>query len=922
MAAIAPSPSSTHLKPQVRLGSSSSCSAEYGFTISPKNVTFKVRSNRGSVRGRVSRQVTKHHRRTRSDPLQPLSHTKLLSEEINQLQKKKHKLENGTPLNGWNGKEKKKLQEAIDSVLEEKRKKQLGKIKRRTHRLEELFNRRSDDDIEEDSWTAIAYGTTATTVSTSLTRTMMFDLSTEGTRPVGGSLRSARDSPATAVAEPLVSSLSGPPSLGSKEVRAPRPVRKAKSANGRRRAHSKSPSRSCSIFDPRFWSSPASATAAAVPSDVAVTGNSINWPPAPAHSRSKSSKHGKSELNNLWVSSEDTFSTAPSTRAVRCSTVSSTEFKHIIKEGSPKDAKPLKKRPSWEKFFPMQKSKVVKGKSPREGESRRVGSAIFTSGKDSFLRGGSGGAPPAAPAPAPGHSGLPGGVSPRLEERCIVLDRWLKGRPTWKEVFERGLFNTKAKLKGKGNSPINLSTNAAVPASGGGDLSSSGERDKERERIVHHHNQHHHQKRPGEREQVVAAQRSVSLRELFARLEKELNADAPSDLKERMRSSTDALERLLQERPSWVELMERGIGKDEKKDQRKKEKCKRTLRYLLRKRKEKEVQTQKGAGLVDTYFEIGRPLSNDPGALSAVGGPQPADAYPAAKHAGDASGHDGAPFHEVNFFHLDFVGPIGGGCYGNVYEAFMKGETQKVAVKILKKDLFQPEKAYKREVEALKRTIKSPYTVNLRGYCTDPYFCIVTELCEGGSLDNVLRKAQSKLTLDQAVRVGREVAEGMKYLHALKPPIMHRDLSLGNIFLHPSVEGRVCIGDFGVAVDKPKRGSVRFSKNGNPRYRAPEVSNGEPYSRKADVYSFGNLLFELLTNQKPFAEVEDNKVAELIAKGCTPRFPDSCAVPERLRRLVERCWRFTPSERPSFKKVAAFLEDLSDERAALAMLAE
>lgn len=131
MAAIAPSPSSTHLKPQVRLGSSSSCSAEYGFTISPKNVTFKVRSNRGSVRGRVSRQATKHHRRTRSDPLQPLSHTKLLSEEINQLQKKKHKLENGTPLNGWNGKEKKKLQEAIDSVLEEKRKKQLGKIKRR-----------------------------------------------------------------------------------------------------------------------------------------------------------------------------------------------------------------------------------------------------------------------------------------------------------------------------------------------------------------------------------------------------------------------------------------------------------------------------------------------------------------------------------------------------------------------------------------------------------------------------------------------------------------------------------------------------------------------------------------------------------------------------------------------------------------------
>jgi hypothetical protein len=178
---------------------------------------------------------------------------------------------------------------------------------------------------------------------------------------------------------------------------------------------------------------------------------------------------------------------------------------------------------------------------------------------------------------------LPGGVSPRLEERCIVLDKWLKGRPTWKEVFERGLFNTKAKLKGKSNSPINLSTNLPVPPTGaGGDLSSSGERDKERERIVH-------RQRLGEK-----SQRSVSLRELFARFEKEWNDEAvaagaagrpaPSDLKERMRSSTDALEQLLQGRPSWVELLERGIGKDMKKDQQKKDKCKRTLRYLLRKR--------------------------------------------------------------------------------------------------------------------------------------------------------------------------------------------------------------------------------------------------------------------------------------------------------------------------------------------------
>lgn len=64
------------------------------------------------------------------------------------------------------------------------------------------------------------------------------------------------------------------------------------------------------------------------------------------------------------------------------------------------------------------------------------------------------------------------------------------------------------------------------------------------------------------------------------------------------------------------------------------------------------------------------------------------------------------------------------------------------------------------------------------------------------------------------------------------------------------------------------------------------MSNGEPYSRKADVYSFGNLFFELLTKQMPFTNAKDNEVAELIAKGHTPRFPDNCNVPERLRKYA------------------------------------
>lgn len=78
-------------------------------------------------------------------------------------------------------------------------------------------------------------------------------------------------------------------------------------------------------------------------------------------------------------------------------------------------------------------------------------------------------------------------------------------------------------------------------------------------------------------------------------------------------------------------------------------------------------------------------------------------------------------------------------------------------MKILKNSLAEPEKAYRREVAALKRTRKSPYTVNLRGYCSDPYFCIVTDLCDAGSLETVMRKKGIILTTEQAVRIAKQV---------------------------------------------------------------------------------------------------------------------------------------------------------------------
>jgi hypothetical protein len=730
-------------------------------SVGARNVTFKVPHKK------------RPHRRAKSDPHIPYSASRLLSEEIAQLQRKKFALEQGKDVIGWDRKEKKKLQGAIELVLEEKRKEQLTTLKRRSRRLE---RRLSLNDIKSSK---------------------------------------IEIEPKVPPARPFV----------------------------RSRSHRQN--RSLSVHDKQ---------------------NSINtWGSADLFS----SKTAKSELPHASVEAKaETFpERLPKTN--RYMTISAAEFKHLLRDyptGPPTifESKPSptfeskppplrtlnKKRTSWEKLFSLQKNKVSKSKSPRETSGcsvvpeKRSGRTSPTSPPSSSAAtsphascmyasapGGTAGVGAAAFVKAEYVSGK---VSPRLQERCQFLDRWLRARPTWVELFDTKKGKPKVKAK-------------PIP------------------HLV----------------SVKAQEESEGAKK-----------------KETFRASTDALEQLLNARPSWTEVMDKGIAKDEKRGQKKKEKTKNKILNLLRKRKEKEEKESVG---VDVYYELGHKGDTTVSACHTV---------TATEAEEDATA---SSYREINFFHLDFIGRIGGGCYGNVYEAFLKGEKNKVAVKILKNDLIAPEKAYKREVEALKRTYKSPYTVNLRGYCTDPYYCIVTELCEGGSLDSLLHTKGQRLTLEQAVRVARLVAEGLRYLHSLKPPILHRDISLGNIFLQPSVDGRVCIGDFGIAVEKTKRGSIRFSKNGNPRYRAPEVSKGEPYSRKADVYSYGNLFYELLTNLRPFHEVEDNKVAEVITRGELPRFPDDCDVPEKLKSLIQDCWKADPQDRPSFKKILARLDKFSEE---------
>ncbi len=205
--------------------------------------------------------------------------------------------------------------------------------------------------------------------------------------------------------------------------------------------------------------------------------------------------------------------------------------------------------------------------------------------------------------------------------------------------------------------------------------------------------------------------------------------------------------------------------------------------------------------------------------------------------------------------------------------------------------------------------------IKLVGACAEPP-CIITRFYEAGSLYDclhALRKNNSqnhKLTqLDRILAVSKELASGMAALHALEPPLMHRDLSTNNVLLDE--HSRPIIIDFGIAREELPPGGAPHSPIGHPRLRAPEISNNKPYTKSVDVYNFGTVLYELATGRLPHEELPDAEAAYATARGLTPPLPEH--LPSRLRKLIAHCWELEPAARPPFKTVLFELQRIQEE---------
>jgi len=253
---------------------------------------------------------------------------------------------------------------------------------------------------------------------------------------------------------------------------------------------------------------------------------------------------------------------------------------------------------------------------------------------------------------------------------------------------------------------------------------------------------------------------------------------------------------------------------------------------------------------------------------------------------------------------------LGTGGMGTVFRARDLELEEIVALKVLKKDLIEIPgvvERFRREVKLARRvTHRNVARVFDIGEHDGDRF-LTMELVEGEALG--VRAARGSIPWDEALRISIAVIEGLSAAHAAG--VVHRDLKPDNILL--AKDGRVVITDFGIARGRFDEGSALRTFGtavGTPAYMAPEqVEPDREVDARADLYSFGAVMFELFTGRRAWPG--DSPIAVAAARIVQPP-PDPLAVrpdlPEAYARIISRCLARKPEDRfPSAEAIRIVL---------------
>ncbi|EFA80155.1 hypothetical protein PPL_06977 [Heterostelium album PN500] len=212
---------------------------------------------------------------------------------------------------------------------------------------------------------------------------------------------------------------------------------------------------------------------------------------------------------------------------------------------------------------------------------------------------------------------------------------------------------------------------------------------------------------------------------------------------------------------------------------------------------------------------------------------------------------------------------------------------------------------------AIMSQLRHPNVCQFLGTCNNPpEVLIVMEWMSRGSLYRILHDQSVMLDWPRMKSIALDIAKGMNYLHCCDPIIIHRDLKSHNLLVDEHF--RVKISDFGL--------STRFKQHldkkttmtpvGTPCWTAPEVLRNDPYTEKADIFSYAIVLWELVTREDPYQGMPTFQIVISVGQHkLRPIVPPHVSAP--FTRLITECWSEDPSQRPSFQEIVKRLEAIS-----------
>nr|XP_032625839.1 LOW QUALITY PROTEIN: LIM domain kinase 1 [Chelonoidis abingdonii] len=263
---------------------------------------------------------------------------------------------------------------------------------------------------------------------------------------------------------------------------------------------------------------------------------------------------------------------------------------------------------------------------------------------------------------------------------------------------------------------------------------------------------------------------------------------------------------------------------------------------------------------------------------------------------------------------------LGKGCFGQAIKVTHRETGEVMVMKELIRFDEETQRAFLKEVKVM-RCLEHPNVLKFIGVLyKDKRLNFITEYIKGGTLRGIIKSMDSQYPWSQRVSFAKDIASGMAYLHSMN--IIHRDLNSHNCLVRENRS--VVVADFGLArlmvdeknqpeqlknLKKPDR-KKRYTVVGNPYWMAPEMINGRSYDEKVDIFSFGILLCEIIGRVSADPDYLPRTMDfGLNVRGFLERYcPPAC--PPSFFPIAVRCCDLDPEKRPSFPKLAQWLEAL------------